>query len=323
MKLRVVDRQALDEAGWNRLARAGSFFHTTTWTDVCTEGLAAARPGTSAEAVFLCGYENDYLVAGMPGIVTGRFGFKAFDSMPSATYGGMLLGEGLTEPAKREFLEEVAAYFRRRRYSRITITDFNGALSGWEGLKTQRIPCFTHIIALDSLNDFDPHRRVQRDLRAGQKLESSVERIESAQEIDAFYRLYHLTERRHGRKRPQFRRGFFHALFRIMAGSQQLYWVGLMAGGEMIASQLNFIHHDMLINWRVVSDYEKRRYRPNQLLLYDAVKQAAASGVTRINLGASPADAHGLIEYKERWGGDRVEYDILVYRSWFRKLVGR
>lgn len=102
-----------------------------------------------------------------------------------------------------------------------------------------------------------------------------------------------------------------------------LHWTGLRARGKLIASHLNFIHGGTLANWRIVWDYDERHLKPNQVLMHDAIRTAGRRGIEYVNLGASPADAAGLIEYKERWGGMKVEYDILTFRSPIRRLLGR
>ncbi len=57
--------------------------------------------------------------------------------------------------------------------------------------------------------------------------------------------------------------------------------------------------------------------------MYDAIRKAKLSGAGRVNLGASPPHATGLIEYKESWGARKIEYDILSCRSGVGKLMGR
>ena len=323
MDFRVIDRQSLNVMEWDRLSQKGSFFQTVTWSDVCVHGLPADRFGVQAEGIFLCGYEGSRLIAGLPGVITRRFGVSSFDSMPNHTYGSALYADGISEGSEKEFAGHVAAYLNSRRFSRITIADFAGRLKNHGITRLQCDRSFTHIMTIDSMDDFEPHRRIKRDLRTGAKTETEIVPVRSRSDIDDFYRLYCLTEQRHGRRRPLYRRGFFHALADVMIDSDILYWPGLMAEGRMIASQINFIYGDTLINWRVVSDYEQRRYKPNQVLLYAAVEKAVAMGANRINLGASPPDAEGLIAYKERWGGMEVEFDIYSHRSRIRRLMGR
>jgi len=323
MDFRVIDRQSLEVAQWNRLCRSGSFFQTVTWADVCVHGLPADRNGVNADAVYFCGYDDGRLVAGFPAIITKRYGVSSFDSMPNHTYGSAIFEDNVSTEAKAYFMERMSGYLKEHRFSRITITDFEGQLKSHPPMKLRCDRSFTHIIGIDSIGEFEPHRRIKRDLRTGAKADTEIIRIQDQDDIDDFYQLYRMTERRHGAKRPLYRRGFFQALAEVMGDSEMLYWPGLMVEGRMIASQVNFLYGNTLINWRVVSDYEWRRYKPNQILLYDAIEKAVAMGITKINLGASPPEAEGLIAYKERWGGARVEFDIYSHRSRLRRLVRR
>ena len=323
MEFRVVDRPSLDVSKWDRFVHKESFFQTVLWSDVCVKGFVAGKRAASARAVFLCGYEGDRLVAGLPAVIIRRVGFRSFYSMPGDTYGGVVYSDDITDEGKREFLDHVAEYLRSRRFSRVRLVDFHGRLAGWSGFPLRGSRAFTHVISLGSAEDFQPHKRIRRDLRTAQRGATEIVSITDDADVDAFYRLYRMTELRHGRQRPIYTKVFFEVLAQVMKGSPSLYWTGLITAGEMIASQVNFIHGGTLFNWRVVSDYSKRRYKPNQILLLDAIQKGQECGAFKINLGASPPEAEGLIGYKERWGGGRVDYDILTYWSGVRRFLGR
>ena len=100
-----------------------------------------------------------------------------------------------------------------------------------------------------------------------------------------------------------------------------LYWNCLMHEGMMVGSCINFIYHNTLFNWQTVSNYEFRRLKPNHVLLSEAIQKGIDRGIRKINLGASPPYAHSLIDYKERWGGVKIDYDTYISDSWFRKLL--
>jgi CelD/BcsL family acetyltransferase involved in cellulose biosynthesis len=323
MEFRVVDRPSLDVSKWDRLVHKESFFQTVPWSDVCVKGFVAGKRAASARAVFLCGYEGDMLVAGLPAVIIRRVGFRSFYSMPGDTYGGVIYSDEITDDGKREFLDYLTGYLRSRRFSRVRLVDFHGRLADWSGFALRRSRAFTHVISLSNTEDFCPHKRVMRDLRTARREAAEIVSVSGDADVDAFYRLYRITELRHGRRRPIYTKGFFEVLAQVMRGSPSLYWTGLIAEGEMIASQVNFIHGGTLFNWRVVSDYSKRRHKPNQTLLLDAIQKGREGGASTINLGASPPEAEGLIGYKERWGGGRVDYDILTHWSGVRRLLGR
>lgn len=317
MNFCVIDRGCLNLAAWEILAQRGSFFHTTSWMDICLAGLPGAHRG-----IFLCGYDGDELVAGMPGLITRRLGFESFYSMPYGTYGAALFSGQLSENQRREFFDSLALFFRKSRFSEVVVVDFGGSLHGWSGHKMKRVRHFTHLISLDNPGEYRPRPNVESDLRTGRKRQSEIFRISDTSQVDDFYRLYHLSRKRHGGG-PDPGKKFFEAVFSRLNNTDSLYWTGINAEGAMIGSQIHFIHGDTLINWQTVSDYEKRRYKPNHLLMDDAICLAAGKGLKKINLGASPPEAPGLVFYKEHWQGVRTEYDILSVRSWWRQLLRR
>jgi hypothetical protein len=318
MKFRVLDRDELDIPAWDDLAGGGSFFHTTSWADICVDGI-----GNRARSIFLILYDDDRLIAGMPAVITRRFGMSTLSSMPFGTYGAPIFAPGAAKDNHRQFMIYLDRFMQTEKFSGVTIADFEGSLSEWDGSGIRRGHCLTHVISLDDTDEYRPHKKIEYDIRAGQKVESKIIRIDSPSRVAEFYRLYRMTEKRHGTRGPRRGLSFFEAVYNHLAGSGKLYWTGLTVEGSLVGSQIHFIHGETLFNWQTVSDYEMRRYKPSQLLMDDAIRYAAEQGLTKVNLGASPPEAAGLIRYKERWQGEKIEYDLLTVRSWYRRLLGR
>lgn len=319
MDCRVLDYQSLDLGSWEHLTLNGSFFQTHLWMKICIDGLA---PGV--DGIFICGFDNGELVAGMPAIVTRRFGLESFYAMPYGTYGDVIFALGLGSTLREEFYRYLIDYLKGHRFSRIAITDFDGTLSGLATTLLKRERCFTHIIDLNGNEEHNPpDKKVNGHIRAGQRAETEIVRLTDHEQLDAFYSLYEQTERRHGKRRPLYRKRFFESILTHIGDSDMLYWNCLMAGGTMVGSCINFIYNRSLFNWQTVSDYGSRHLKPNHVLLADAIQRGAEAGVKLINLGASPHDAQGLIDYKERWGGVRVDYDCYSFKSLIRRLLKR
>lgn len=318
MEFRVVDREQLDLSAWKNLTHNHSFFHTPAWADVCVAGLSG-----SPRAVFLCGYRNRQLRLGLPGIITRRYRFSSFYSMPNGTYGG-ICSSGESSPEEvDQFCTALIDYFDREKFSRIMIVDFEDkpGLHSWKGF--QREKHFTHIIRPSNTEDYQvPEKRIARHLRSGQRKNDNFFIMDSGR-MDDFYSLYLDNEKRHRNPGPLYKHSFFKSLLDILGKSEKLYWTGLADGESLIGSQINFIHSDTLFYWQGIFDYNKRDHKPSYILMHDAIRHGLEMGVRNINLGASPPQAVGLIDYKTRWGGEKIEYGILSYRSKLRKLLGR
>ncbi|MCP4567704.1 MAG: GNAT family N-acetyltransferase [FCB group bacterium] len=319
MEFQICDHQSLDVTHWDKLARRGSFFESSLWVDVCAAGMSG-----STEICFLCGYESGRLVAGLPAVMVSKLGQKSFLSMPYGTYGGVLFDEAIDSDGRDEFISNMENWLRKKRFSLVSITDFAGRLADWRPKDFERTSHFTHIIELEAGGQFVPtNRNLVKNLQAGEKAAGDIIRIENIDRIKGYYDLYLATESRHGRKKPLYNLSFFEAVMKVLGNTDSLYWTALMVDGEMIGSQISFCHHDTLFYWQAVSAYEKRQFKANYRLLFDAITYGNSRGVTKINLGASPPEAEGLIYFKECWGAKRVEYDGLDYRSPLRKFMGR
>lgn len=318
MDVQIIERPAMDLPAWNALVRQRSFFQTIAWADVCAAGM-----GAQARAVFLCAFEDGGLKAGLPAIITSRFGLKSFFSMPYGTYGGAVYSPDFDDEFKRRFCDGLTKTLAAGGFWHMDITDYFESLRLWSDCPLIRTRCETHVIELqDGVEFIPPDKGTAGDIRAGEKRGGMIVTIDSGR-LDDFFRLYRLTEKRHGRTRLRYSREFFGAILDHLGGTDRLYWTGFEAEGVLIGSQINFIHGDTLFYWQAVSDYEKRWYKPNQALLYDAILNAGGRGLRQINLGGSPEDAVGLRKFKEQWGGRPIAYDVYSYRSRLHRLMRR
>lgn len=318
MDVRIIERPAVDLPVWEALVRQRSFFQTVAWADVCATGMRG-----QTRAVFLCGHEDNVLKAGLPAIITRRFGLKSFFSMPYGTYGGVAYAGNVDDEVKRQFCNCLATTLDAGGFWYIDMTDYFDSLRLSPDCPLIRTRCETHILELQEGGEFiPPDKGTAGDIRAGEKRGGRIVTIDSGR-LDDFFRLYRLTEQRHGRTRLRYSREFFGAILDILGGTDRLYWTGFEAEGTLIGSQINFVHGDTLFYWQAVSDYDKRWYKPNQVLLYDAILHAGKRGLRQVNLGGSPRDAVGLKKFKEQWGGRPIAYDMYSYRSRLHRLMRR
>lgn len=319
MIFQAIDSQSLDRAEWEKLVRTGSIFQTCLWAEI-----SAAALGSKAKPIFLGGYEQGQLIAGLPAIISRRFGLSSFFSMAYGDYGGALFEDGIEEGSRQEFFASLNGFFLERNFSRVIIVDFLGSMRGWLNPRFARSCSFTHIINRRETGEcYLPDKKTERHLRAAQKAGIEIVRVRDDSQVEQFYHLYRLTEKRHGRNRPIYSRHFFDTLIEKMGRSESLYWTAAVIEGKMIASQMNFIYGDSLVFWKGASDYEMRHYKAGYVLMDDAIRKARDVGATKVNLGASPPEAAGLIAYKEGWGGRKTEYEIYLYRSRLFRLLGR
>lgn len=315
MKIKTENLLSVDREQWDRISATGSFFQTFPWVEICSAGL-------DAEAVFVCIYEKDKLIAGMPGIIVSRFGFKSFLSMPYDTYGGALFDSDLASEKRREIAVKLLSYVISMRFSAIIITDQKQYLKS-EISNSSRL-AFTQIVDMGENPTLDPpDKKIMGHIRAGQKRDSQIVDIQTTEQLDRFYELYRQTAERHGDKIPRHAKRFFETICDKLAGPDKMIFIALMVDDKMAGAHLGFLDSDTLINWQTVSDYELRQFKSNHLLMHEAASRAIKKGIRYINLGASPGGADGLVDFKQRWGGVRNEYDIITIKRGLRAVIDR
>jgi hypothetical protein len=151
----------------------------------------------------------------------------------------------------------------------------------------------------------------QRSIRKGEK--SGVE-VAVGHTEDDWRAMAELEERTaHGHGVPAPPRRFFVALCRDLqrAGLAELYLArvperGVAAGIVVWKGWREWIYAFG------ASRPELLEYRPNHVLIWRALREAAAAGVT-FDLGRAAPEQEGLVEFKRRWGGEPVP---LAYDYW-------
>ena len=300
-------------ADWDALAAGASFYHTRVWLGICGAAL-------QAEAILLCLIDNGNLIAGMPGIITTRLGFKSFHSMPFGTYGGIAWKAVPSVEAEEYFLANLDRYFKTSGFAQIHINDFYGASEHLNSDLFRPQQCFTQILSCPD-GVFGIPKKASVEIAAGEQEGGEVIVCRDAALIDRYIELYHLTDFRHGIQKHIYSKYFLTTLFNTIMGTDCLYWNGILFENRLVASQVHFFHGSTQIYWQAVSHPDFRQFRPDYRLLSDAIACGLKRGIQTINLGASPEDADGLIAFKKRWGGERQTYNILSHQSRLYSLL--
>ncbi len=319
MEFRIITRPELDHRAWDKLTQGASFYQTRYWADVCTQGIAG-----EAQALFLSGFRKSRLVAGMAAIVTARLGKGSFYSMPYGTYGGFVFDNDATDDEKREYSKGLGSWLQSGNFSLLEIVNFEGCWNPSIIPDVEKQETFAHIMKLEGANnDFFSGPNVRAEIKAGQRRGTQVVEVQHKDQVKRSYDIYLETEKRHGRIRPVYSQRFFNAIFDFLKSTGKLRWTVAVVKSRIIGSQINFVHGDTLYYWQGVMEYASRQYKPTYLLINDAIEYARNRELAKINMGASPANAPGLIEFKKKWGGVRYDYTIYRRRSRLRKLLGR
>jgi FemAB-related protein (PEP-CTERM system-associated) len=126
-----------------------------------------------------------------------------------------------------------------------------------------------------------------------------------ARDVDAFYRLYVLTRRRHGVP-PQAKQLFTTMLERMTEAPRASLYIAEHEGVPVAAIVTASFNGTTYLKYEV-SDERARDLAPIHALVWRTIQDAIRSGDREYDFGRTAADNPGLNEFKQRWGTMRVE----------------
>jgi Acetyltransferase (GNAT) domain len=310
MDLQIVN--PLHIPNWDDLVLAtgkASFFHSSAWARVLHESYCY-------KPVYFTLFEGGKLSYLMPFMevnswITGKRGV----SLPFTDQIGPIVGDGITFDG---IIEDVVHYGEKVGWKYIEWRD--GKYFG-EGLSTSEF-YYTHELNLSrpekelfsGLRD-STRRNIKKAVKAG----VSVEISQSMDSIKSFYRLNCVTRKRHGLPPQPF--SFFKKVFEHVISKGYGFVASAMHSGKVIASAVFFRFGKSTIYKYGASDMAYQDLRPNNLVMWEAIKWCGAKGFRTFNFGRSEPENHGLLQFKRGWGAKEIPLRYLRYD--LRKKVFR
>jgi len=148
----------------------------------------------------------------------------------------------------------------------------------------------------------------RRAVRKAEKDGVTVEVCQSEQAVRDYYDLQCLTRKRHGL--PPQPLSFFLNIWRHIVSQQQGMVVLAAWRGAKIAGAVYFFLGGRAIYKFGASDFRRQNLRPNNLVMWEAMRWLARQGVASLHLGRTSLANEGLRRFKLNLGADeeRMEY---------------
>jgi len=320
MKFKVED--PTNNGSWDSLltdfSRSG-FFHSSTWCRTLVEAYGY-RP------LYLIGFDSHQISALVPlmGInswLTGRRGV----SLPFSDNCPPLVKKKEDWP---EIWQELIKMGRNNRWRYLEIRGDDSELYK-DKLNAGFI---NHVVDLKTgpgEQFFRLRESTRRNIRKAIKNNVTVKNQRSYESLMEYYRLHVLTRKRHGLP-PQPKR-FFQAIYRniLETGYGRLFLAypcspngGL---GRSIAGAIFFTFRDKAIFKFGASEPDVRRIRPNDMVLWSAIRALQSDGFKSLDLGRSDPENCGLIHFKDGWDSRQkkcfywnydLEKDVFTAPKW-------
>jgi len=300
---RAVCRLAspLADPGWDARVTAigGSFFHSRAWAQVLA--------GTYGHQPFYCVQQAGDTVVGVLPLMElnspflGRRGISLpFTDSCGALFQGPVAGpEDLCNFARSQALERGWRYL-----------EFRGPVHGWRN-PVPSIQFLEHVLPLADGADrlmagLNP--AVRRAIRKSSRAGLTVSFGTSDQAMSDYYRLHALTRKRHGLP-PQPER-FFQNIARYVFAAGNGFVASAILGGRTVAAAVFFFFGTEAVYKFGASDLAFQSSRPNNLVMWEAIKWFASHGFERLHLGRTSMNNHGLAQFKRGFGAieDRLNY---------------
>jgi CelD/BcsL family acetyltransferase involved in cellulose biosynthesis len=294
----------LEEPGWDSLLDThpgNSFFHTSAWARVLHETYGH-------QPVYFCHVSDGKLQGLLPIMeVSSRLiGIRAI-SLPFTDFCTPLsaaedIGWNPYELALRHGEARGWRYLECRGNNR----DWPGA--------SPSLGFYGHSVALRQGTEV-LFNRLKGAVRTGiRKAQASNLRIEFAHSLEAmrgFYALHCLTRRRHSLPPQPFR--FFDSIARRVVACDKGVVASAFLGKKRIAAAVFFYHRQEALFKFGASDYSFQNVRPNNLVMWEAIKWCGNRGFALLHLGRTSLGNAGLRRFKLGFGAKEEQLGYCKY----------
>jgi hypothetical protein len=261
--------------------------------------------------------QGDRILAVLPGVEFGIGPFKRFYAMPAGCYGRLFYRSTDSDDS-----DEIADFFvtalLNAGYMKWFIYDYYGCFR--PSVRLEVLPCQTRIVDISALDWKPPDKRLQAEIRKAYREGTQMETFNPNEQFSKFLTLMEHTERRYGRH-PTYPSAFFMELARLARYDPRVHWKWCEHDGRPVASHIDFVDDNMVINWQTYHDKSFSYLKANQHMLFATARELAQTGVKYLNLSASPDNAPNVEYYKGKWGGEQYHYNCYSHKSILGKLV--
>lgn len=223
--------------------------------------------------------------------ITGRRGV----SLPFSDYCEPIV----SDPSRNGILKEIISFGKKAKWRYIE-------LRGGQHLLQDVLPYssyYLHKLDLRASKE-ELHQSFRgstmRNTRKARKEGVKVEISSSLQSIRAFYQLNCITRKDHGIP-PQPLKFFLNIHRYIISQNKGFVALGFYKG-EPIAGAIYFHFGPNAIFKYGASDKTYQHLRPNNLVMWEAIKHCIEKGLKSLDLGRTDIEHKGLLQFKNGWG---------------------
>ena len=302
MNLQILN--PLEYPNWDELLLTNenySFFHSSSWARVLSDSY-------KYKPLYFTSIENGELsalipVMGIKSLLTGRRGV----SLPFTDYCDPIVSD---KGQFQEIIEHIIKYGKEAGWKYVH-------LRGGEGYFEKAQPSasfYMHTLDL-KLNEQELlasfRGSTSRNIKKAIKECVHVEICNSLESVKAYYRLHCRTRKEHGLPpQPYY---FFKNIYEHVISKKKGFVVLAFYRKREIAGAVYFHFRDNAIYKYGASDRNFQHLRPNNLVMWEAVKWCAKNGFKSFSFGRTEPENEGLLQFKRGWGAKEETLNYYKY----------
>jgi CelD/BcsL family acetyltransferase involved in cellulose biosynthesis len=283
----------LEYPGWDSLLAAhpqASIFHGAAWARVL-------RHTYGHTPVYICRFDGPQLAELLPIMeVSSRWSGRRGVSLPFTDFCPSLKAAGQDGRALYQAAMDAG---RQRRWKYL---ECRSASDGWTGASPS-LSFYGHVIHLAAEVDVlfkQLDSALRRGIRKAEAAGLQVDFSSSSESIQIYYALHCRTRRRHGLPPQPFR--FFENIQRHVLDAGQGFVATARLKDQPLAAAVFFCHGRQVLYKFGASDHEFQQLRPNNLMMWAAIKHSAGRGFSTMHLGRTSLANEGLRRFKLAFG---------------------
>jgi len=282
----------IEYSGWDELLLTNgnySLFHIASWAKVLSESYNY-RP------LYFIEINNDKLTGLIPIMaikspLTGQRGV----SLPFTDHCPII---GSDKNHLQDLLGKIIEYGRKAKWKTV---EFRGGKKFLQG----KIPFETYLT--HSLDLMHPEQKILSNFRSSTKrnIKKAIDKVQigilnSFEAVKEFYRLNCITRKDHGLPPQPFL--FFGKLYEHIIATNKGLVILASFSSKVIAGAVYIYFKDKAIFKYGASDKAYQRLRPNNLIMWEAIKWCRQNGYRQFSFGRTEPDNEGLLQFKRGWG---------------------
>ncbi len=293
-RFEIIDPMNIEKWDEHLLRYPGAtFFHTQCWAKLLSDSYGY-RPK------YLSIYDKDDLCFLLPlmevnSILTGRRGV----SLPFSDYCEPMVGSG--DISFREIQDYFVEFGTRAGWKFIEIRGGGEFIHGpsFSSFYTHTLDISQSAEQIFSKFSSSTRRNVKKSARDGVE----VEICNTPESIKEFYRLNCLTRKKHGLPPQPY--DFFKKFFTHIISKNHGLVVLASYGGQPIAGRIYLHFGKKVIDKYAASDSTYQRLKPNNLIIWEAIKWYSGQGYKSLCLGRTEPGNTGLRQFKVGFGAEQ------------------